>query len=66
MHIKLKLKLYDKIGKWIDEIAEDPDTPTMFFGEKTQELMTEAAASVFDGIVDAYQYMESGGHLSDK
>jgi len=66
MHMTLKLKLYQKIGKWIDEIAEDADKPEMFFGEQTQELMTEAAASVFDGIADAYKYMESEGHLSGK
>ena len=64
MNLELKLKLYIVIGAWLDDNCEEVYFPSTCLGEKTLDLMVEAAASVFDAVEEVQVYLKKEGDLS--
>lgn len=58
---KLKAELYKVIDEWIQRECEKDNWPNIIIGDKTSELMTDAATSVFDAMLESQQYMRREG-----
>ncbi len=58
MNLRMKSYLRDVIQKWADEACNSDawEQSGIYFGENTVDHMTDAAASVFDGICEAQRY----------
>ncbi len=64
MYLKLESKLLEKINEWMNENCEDFEIwPEIWVGERTDVLMTKAAAVVFDAVEDVQKYLKEEGHL---
>jgi hypothetical protein len=65
MNINLKVTLYNAMEKWMNDNCESDDWPKMFVGNKTSDLMAEAAASVFDAVEEFQVFAMKEGYLED-
>ena len=60
MNLQLKVNLFNKIVEWSNENCEDVEIwPDAWFGNNTDKLMADAAASVFDAIIDIQDYLKA-------
>ena len=65
MDIHLKAKLQDAIEHWAGEGVDGNDWPAAYFGGETLCLMTGAAASVFDAVIEFQQYAVKEGFFDE-
>ena len=64
MNLQLKVNLFNKIVEWTNENCEDAEIWTnAWVGNNINKLMTDAAASVFDAVVDVQDLLKAEGHL---
>ena len=63
MNLQLKANLFNKIAEWANENCEEEIWPDALVGNNTDELMADAAASVFDAVVDIQDYLKAEGDL---
>jgi len=65
MNINLKATLYNAIEKWMNDNCESDDWPKIYVGNKTSDLMAEAAASVLDAVEEFQVYGIKEGYISE-
>ena len=65
MNINLKATLYNAMEKWMNDNCESDNWPAMYIGDKTSDLMAEAAASVFDAVEEFQIYGKKEGYIQD-
>ena|GEM_PF-5284730 len=56
MDIHLKANLYDAIAHWGEKNVDMKEWPDAYFGGDTFYLMADAAATVFDAVVEFQEY----------
>ena len=60
MDIHLKVKLQDAIERWYNDNFDEDDWPERtYMGNKTIPLMTDAAETVLDAVVEIQDYIEN-------
>jgi len=62
---QLKRDLEGAIREWVDANVEGYEWPDCYLGEATVPLMTEAAAAVFDAVVEVQEYAIHEGLLEE-
>ena len=65
MKLQLKAGLEKAIQEWVDTNCEKSQWPNCYFGGETVPLMTEAAAAVFDAVVEVQEYAIREGFLEE-
>jgi hypothetical protein len=65
MNYRLKDYLQNKIQQFLDENCEADDWPDIIIGQDTVMYMTEAAANVFDGILESQRYGIKTGYFKE-
>jgi hypothetical protein len=65
MNYRLKEYLKNKIQQFIEENCEACDWPEIIIGKDTVMYMTEAAANVFDGILESQIYGIKAGYFKE-
>jgi len=63
MNINLKATLYNAMEKWMNDNWESDDWPDMYVGNKTSDLMAEAAIAVFDAVNEFQEFAVKEGYL---
>lgn len=58
MKTSLRAKLEQAIQDWVEENCEGEDWPNIYVSENLSELMTNAAATVMDGMESHEQYLQ--------
>jgi len=56
MDLNLKVELYKSIQRWMDKSCESDVWPDIIIGDRTAEMMTNAAEAVFDACLESQQY----------
>ena len=65
MKTKLKATLEAAIEKWMADNGETDEWPDCYFGSESTTLMAEAAAAVFNAVVEFQQYAKAEGFFDD-
>lgn len=63
MDLNLKTDLYNSIQKWMDKNCESDVWPNIVIGDRTAEMMANAAESVFDACLESQQYGIRNGNF---
>ena len=63
MDIHLKAMLEDAIDAWVDQGVDTDDWPDAYLGADTIMLMADAAAAVFDAVVEVQGHAIAEGYL---
>ena len=61
MNINLKATLHNAMEEWMNDNCNTDNWPNMYVGDKTSDLMAEAAASVFDAVEEIQVYGKEEG-----
>lgn len=63
MKTRLLATLETVMVKWMADSCESEEWPEEYFGNDTARLMTRAASSVFDAVVEVQQFGITQGYL---
>lgn len=55
--------LRERIEQWTNEWCEDASWPDIIVGDKTVDLMAEAARNVFDACEESQAFMKREGYI---
>lgn len=56
MNFNIKKELVLTIEKWIEKNCDQDEWPDIVIGDRTAEMMANAAESVFDACLESQQY----------